>query len=697
MPCTTPKAILSFVLLLSSAVVSAAEDPAPPASELDAAVGEYVHRLPEVVVEGTYWEGLPVVPVDEPRSHDVLSPRRIQDATVTTYEGVVKRLPGVSSRLYSGDEYVRPSISLRGMPDNGFTEYTAVLVDEINMSTLFYGWTAISIFPFTPERIYAAEVIRGGHAVRYGPNTIGGIVNVITTPIPDGLSFNQRLVFGSHSYHSSLTEFGGRLPGHEEFGALLTFVEKGGDTFRDHNRFDINEFAMKGVWDIDESTRLNVSAFHWRDIHNIPGRLTKAQLDKDPDQNPNPDWVDWHGWSYGGTFNLHRRITTEDWIQWYGYYRLARRALDSPRPTNPPFTAERSADSDNQNFGTGVEGEAAVEAGVRNVLHYGLRLHSEEIERITFDSPIAPGGSSAVTSDSSSTNNAIAGNIDDTIRFGDFTLNAGVRLEWMPSSRAHDNVSGNRRDFDYFEALPGASLSYLIAENAAVFANMHRSFRPPQTWSYDFANRKQDLDFETGRNTEVGLRTENLDGLSGSVALWQIEYSDFIDFDPDTEVYTNLGGYRSRGIDFTFDLDAGRTFDVLDGVGAFGTVTYQGSEFTKGPNDGRNTPFVPSLIVQGGIRYEHESGIYGVLEGTYHGESDVDAANKYTTPGNTVFDLRLGWRHEIDLGKALLRVDLAGAVKNLFDADVWLRHNATLYVPGAPRELFASLGFGLDF
>jgi hypothetical protein len=44
------------------------------------------------------------------------------------------------------------------MPDNGFTEHVSVLVDGFNMSTLAYGWTAISIFPFTAERIWAAEV-----------------------------------------------------------------------------------------------------------------------------------------------------------------------------------------------------------------------------------------------------------------------------------------------------------------------------------------------------------------------------------------------------------------------------------------------------------------------------------------------------------------------------------------------------------
>ncbi len=102
----------------------------------------------------------PVVPLDAPGTRDVLSPRRVRDISPTSVAEVAGHLPGVTSRLYSGDEYMRPSISSRGMPDNGFTEHVSVLVDGFNMSTLAYGWTAISIFPFTAERIWAAALPR---------------------------------------------------------------------------------------------------------------------------------------------------------------------------------------------------------------------------------------------------------------------------------------------------------------------------------------------------------------------------------------------------------------------------------------------------------------------------------------------------------------------------------------------------------
>jgi Fe(3+) dicitrate transport protein len=582
------------------------------------------------------------------------------------------------------------------MYDNGFTEYTAVLVDGINMSTLFYGWTAISIFPFTPERIHSAEVIRGGHSVRYGPNTVGGIVNVITTPVPASFVFRERITYGSYNYHSTLTEFGGPIPG-SPVRFLGTFVEKGGDTFRDDARFDINEFALKGEWDIGEATRLSFSGFHWRDVHEQPGRLTKAQMNQDREQNPNPTFADWQGWAYGGNFTLHHRLNATDWIQGYGYYRLAQRSLDSPRPTNPPFTGERSADSYMVNEGIGLEGEFGFEAGTAHVLHYGARLHRETINRKTYEVAIAPGGVNAMTQNSVSENMAISLNVDDTIRFGDLMLVLGVRFEHMPVSEARDRVSGIDRDFDLSKFIPGASASYRISDQLAVFANAHKSFRPPQTWSYDFTTKKQDLDFEDGSNFEVGTRWMDVSGFSGSVVLWYVDYSDFIDFDPLTEVYTNLGDYSSRGVDVTFELDAGQAFGVLEGLSTFATATFQDSEFGYGPNKGKDTLYVPEKSGNAGVRYQDPSGLYGVIEAHYWGSAPYSVSDSKHTPSVKTVDIRVGWRRTVPLGTAAIDLDISAASKNVLDRENYLRRGADSYVPGRPREFYGSVSATIHF
>jgi Fe(3+) dicitrate transport protein len=643
--------------------------------------------------------GGPGVPFDVGGARDVLSPRRVREYTPVSVDEIANRLPGVSSRLYTGDEHLRPSLNMRGMPDNGFTEYEAVLVDGFNMSTLPYGWTAISIFPFTAERIWAAEVYRGAHAIRYGPTTLGGVINFVTPPIPTLPTVRERVVAGSHAYLSSTTEVGG-FTSNRKFGAMLTYVDKSGDTFRDGAAFDVNELALKTLWNIDGNSWLAVNGAHWRDVHRLPSRLTRAELDADPTQNTNPDEVDWKGWAYWGTATYHRSYgaCADNWFEAMAYHKLARRALESPRPANPPYNAVRSADSDNYASGLELRGEFSAFLGVEHRLHWGLRYHREEIQRTTFDEPLG-GGPRTVTQDAETVNHAFAANLDDTVRIGCLTLQAGLRFEDVYDSHAEDKVTGGEKDFDFSDVFPGASATYeLVPDRWAVFANVHSSFRAPQTFTYDFTNPAQELDFERGTNVEVGVRHRDpCRGLSGSVVLWQVDYSDFIELDPQTNVVTNYGGFETQGFDLVGEVDFGALTRRLCGLSLFANATYQTSEYQKGPFEGNDVQHVPDWIGAGGVRYEHPCGLYGVMDATYRGVAWAVPTNDDQTPAYTLWNARVGFRRTFCVGRGSLELDAAVACKNLFDNDYYLQHNATLYVPGVPREYFVDVSIGWEF
>lgn len=636
----------------------------------------------------------PTVPLLRGGSKDVLTPLRVHEATAVSVEELAARLPGVTSRLYSGDEHMRPSISTRGMPDNGFTEYTSVLVNGINYSSLVYGWTAISIFPYTAERTWAAEVYRGAHTVRFGPNTIGGVVNFLTWPIPEELTFRQRTTVGSNEYLSSLTQVGG-TDKRTGVGFLATYVDKDGETFRFDNEFHATEAALDVIAPTSRRSWLKLSGFWWDAKHNLPLRLTKAQLDADPRTNGNPTVINWDGYAYGGDVLWHLD-TCNGWFEAFSWYRMGRRELESGRPTSgPPFTTINNADSDNHNLQAGFRGE--VQLSSCNRLHYGARYHQEWIPRETFTEPIT-GGPHTVTQDAFTRTHALAVHVDDTQTWGRLTLQAGVRLEWIPDSSAHDRVTDADKEFDMLEVLPGVSAAYQLTEELAVFGNLHRSVRPPQAFSYEFNKPDQKLDFERGTNIEAGLRWRCWKGLSGSITGWQVEYSDFIELDPILLTTTNYGGFTSRGIDLALEADFGAWSRGLCGLSAWGSVTRQESEFTVGVNDGQDTQFVPPWALAFGVRYEHvPSGVYGVFEGAWHDDAYVTPANDVKTPGYALFGARLGWRKRWCLGGADAEVDLALAVKNAFDREVWLQHNATLYVPGAPREFFGEFGIALRF
>lgn len=680
---------IATILLLAASVF--AED-----EGLAGAIRSYL-AMPtedELVVEGERIDStVPHVQLNETGSHDVVTPERVRESTPITVEGIARRLPGVSSRLYSGDEYLRPSISMRGMPDNGFTEYTAVHVDGINYSTLFYGWTALSIFPFTAERIYAAEVYRGAHAIRYGPNTIAGVVNLVTRPIPEKPTVMMNTVFGSYNYFSGHMLIGNTWK-ESGWGGLLEYVQKGGDTFRADNEFDVSELAGKLRKTVGDNGWIQVNGFYWRDVHQLPARLTLQQLMQDPTQNPTERRIDWHGYAWGLDGTYHADFGPRSWLDVRVYFRKAVRALDSGRPrTGPPFDSVRNADSDNYNTGVQLRGQQAL--GEKHVLYYGVRYHYEQIDRMVtqvFDD----GSPTDLQSDTKTWTHAFSAHVDDTIYWERITLQFGARMEWIPEMRGEDAVSGNSQDFDFFEIFPGASINYKTTDNTALFANYHRSFRAPQTWAFDFSGSPQDFEFERGQNVEVGWRWQNFHGNAGSIVLWYVDFSNFIDFDDVTMNFTNIGGFESYGIDFSLSHDFGP--QGLPGFSVWGTVTLQDSEIQSGQFTGNTTPFVPDSIFDGGLRYAHApTGLYGVFEALYQGSSWVNPENNATTPAYWLFNTRIGWRTVHEGGSLRVTIDVALGIKNLFDEDYYLRHNATLYVPGQPRQFFGNVSLVVEF
>jgi Fe(3+) dicitrate transport protein len=353
------------------------------------------------------------------------------------------------------------------------------------------------------------------------------------------------------------------------------------------------------------------------------------------------------------------------------------------------------------NSGVELRGEVPFYLGTCHLLHGGLRLHREEIFGTrTVEDPI-DGGPRTLVGDAHSINRVFSANLDDTVKLGKFTVTGGARFEWVYDSEHENEVTGDERDFEMEEVFPGISVTYEPSAAWAIFANAHRSFRPPQTFSVNFTEPDQDLDFERGTNLEVGARYRR-PGLETSATLWQVDFDDFIEFDAEESFVTNHGGFRSRGIDLTVDVDVGRFVRPLRGVSAYATATIQESELLEEPNKGKDTQYVPPLILSGAVRYDHPCGLYGVLDGAFRDDMEVTADNTIDTPGYALFGARLGWVKTWNLGRARVELDAAFAVKNLLDRDVYLRHanlssnDATFYVPGPPREVFFDLAIAIE-
>ena len=62
----------------------------------------------------------------------------------------------------------------------------------------------------TAGRMSGFEILKGTSQLKYGPNTTGGIINYISTPIPDKQSLHLRTTYGEFNERVTHAHSGGK-------------------------------------------------------------------------------------------------------------------------------------------------------------------------------------------------------------------------------------------------------------------------------------------------------------------------------------------------------------------------------------------------------------------------------------------------------------------------------------------------------
>ena len=107
---------------------------------------------------------------------------------------VLRSMPGIQVRDEEGFG-LRPNIGLRGTPVNRSAKIT-IMEDGILMAPAAYADPAAYYFP-TFARTSGIEVLKGSSQIKYGPYTIGGAINLLSTSIPDTFKAFAQASYGS--------------------------------------------------------------------------------------------------------------------------------------------------------------------------------------------------------------------------------------------------------------------------------------------------------------------------------------------------------------------------------------------------------------------------------------------------------------------------------------------------------------------
>ena len=125
-------------------------------------------------------------------SASVITEEELEVYEYTDIHKILSNVPGVNFRPEEGYG-LRPNISIRGTYADRSGKVT-LMEDGVLIAPAPYAASSAYYFP-TAGRIAGVEVLKGPAAISQGPYTIGGAINLLSTPIADesGGLINQEL------------------------------------------------------------------------------------------------------------------------------------------------------------------------------------------------------------------------------------------------------------------------------------------------------------------------------------------------------------------------------------------------------------------------------------------------------------------------------------------------------------------------
>ncbi len=174
----------------------------------------------------------------------ILDAEALARLAYTDVQRILRSVPGVSIQVEDGFG-LRPNIGIRGTATERSGRIT-LLEDGVLIAPAPYSAPAAYYFP-TAGRMAGFEVLKGPSAITQGPYTVGGALNMISTPIPAERAGRLFVEMGTHATHRLHATHGGTSGG---FGYLLETHQWFSDGYQSVDRggasgLDVRDYTLK--------------------------------------------------------------------------------------------------------------------------------------------------------------------------------------------------------------------------------------------------------------------------------------------------------------------------------------------------------------------------------------------------------------------------------------------------------------------
>ena len=223
--------------------------------------------LPSVKVVGTQEKSLKKVA----GTATVINQKIIDTTHPMSVNEVLRKVTGVHARDEEGLG-LRPNIGIRGLNPTRSTK-TTLLEDGLPLAYAPYGDNASYYHPMV-ERYQRIEVHKGSDSLRFGPQTIGGVINYITPAPSQDLKGYVQASVGNRDFSNI------KINASAE-GALLDYSRKEGDGARDNMHHELNDLNLKYVFRLNNDQRVILrSNYYTEDSQITYTGLTQAEFEK---------------------------------------------------------------------------------------------------------------------------------------------------------------------------------------------------------------------------------------------------------------------------------------------------------------------------------------------------------------------------------------------------------------------------------
>lgn len=498
----------------------------------------------------------------------------IRDQNYVNVNRVLARVPGVYTREEDGAGLF-PNISIRGV-DGTRSEKITIMEDGILQAPATYAAPSAYYSP-NIARMAGVEILKGSSQIQYGPHTTGGVINYLSTPIPEHEQFYLRTTYGSNSTAQIHSHYGNSIETSSgTLGYLAELYYKRSDGFRtidggpgvgrsNETGYRVIEPMIKLSWEPNTALEQKIEfKYGFSDIEADETYLglTETDLRMNPYRRYFGSFADNIATQHHRSYLKHSIAVTDDLdVQVAGYYNEFERDWFKARGVNgsslhstlgptgnpadlrtlkglaPGVLNYRHNARSYEAYGVQFSGEYRLDTEyLDHTFHFGVREHTDNIRRFQENTDIIVGGFAPVINDLGPGTggnryqkaNATAYWLQDDIEIGKLTVSPGVRYEHVDlhytdyAADATNTITGaGNGEIDWWVA--GIGFNYDIDGVNSIFGGVHEGISVPSPRNTLNSN----VEPEESVSYELGIRHTS-DNFNAEVAGFATDFSQLI-------------------------------------------------------------------------------------------------------------------------------------------------------------------------